>query len=455
MPSTTAVSLSIRGVDTTRRVFASVRKNLALMASQARVAATATAGAVAGIGAAIRASANSFGTLSDRAAQANVAASSLYALSNGLQIAGAKSATIDSLTDALSRMTKATGRTGVEGLKETVAEIAAIPEEGARVQQLQAIFGRAFGPGLAALVRNGSDAARAEIDKLIAAGPRVSDSLVSVGDAIADGMASAWANVRTGWNESWVEIGATFADHFGKPQRQFWADIGAYVRFFVQTAFRHGETLFQNFKTVFGEEGIWGLVQKSVQGWIASIVSFAEKAGAAFVWLKDVVKSAFTDATVADANAKFQEAVDAANERTRLVKDYLDEIYTGEGLKAALPDISDLRAGLELDLSKNAAGILDDIQGVAADTATAVEETTAAARHSLGALQQARAIAANSYEAFRVSTQSTSARSPADRAALRTADNTATAARNSAAQVQILTRIANALDNGGDYAVIA
>lgn len=465
MPSRTNVRLTVRGVDQTRAMFARVRANVALMASQVKAAALGAAAGATAVVAAIRSSAQQFSVLGDRAAQAGVAANQLNALVSGLGIAGAKGANLETVADALSRMTKATGATGVDGLRETLASIASIGDEGARVQELSRIFGRTFGPGMAALVRQGPDAARAAIDDMIASGPRLSNELVAAGDAIADGMSVSWNEVKTGWNEAWVEIGQSLSTYFGKPSRQLWADFGAYVRFGVRFALRYVSNFvssvfnfFANIRTlwkaVFGAEGLGGVVAKWLLKARNEIRAFGEGILARFAFLKDALAAIFTDSSVEEAQQKFFARMEKS--RRELAEDnaVADAMFGDAGwgkIVQAFRDAgvikpvetADLWQGLEDDLKRNASGVWDGLNKLSGAFAGAGEGAASA----FGAVQDARAVLANSYEAFKISRQGASGGSPTDRATLDTAKNTAAMARNSERQVRLLERTASAIGN--------
>lgn len=476
MPSSTSVRLTVRGTDQTRAMFARVRANVALMASQVKAAALASAAGATAVVAAIRSSANQFSVLGDRATQAGVAANELNGLVSGLGIAGAKGATLENVADALSRMTRATGATGMDGLRDTLASIAAIGDEGTRVQELSRIFGRTFGPGMAALVRQGPDAARAAIDDMIASGPRLSNELVAAGDAIADGMSVAWNDVKAGWNEAWVSIGQGLSERFGKPSRQLWADFGAYVRFGLQFAIRYVAqfvtsvfNFFANLRTlwgaVFGAEGLGGVIAKWLLKAWNEVKSFGEGLLARFVFVKDALAAIFTDDTIADAQQKFFDRME--KNRRELAEDNAaaDAMFGDAGwanIKKAFADAgvslrvetADLWKGLADDLDRNASGVFDRLNDLNASLGDAGDDAERGGG-GLGALREAKAILANTYEAFKLGRQGASGGTPTDRATLDTAKNTATMARNSERQLRATEKLVTALDSGGGLYVLA
>lgn len=395
MASSTEVRMNIRGVDQTRGVLATINARMAAMGARLRLAAASIAqgfkrafvalgASIAALTVGIRKAAQNMSVLGDRAAQAGTSAQELNGLVVGLGVAGAKNANLESLTDALSRMTRATGAVGMQGLQDTLAGIAALETEGERVAELSRIFGRSFGPGMAAIVRGGPDAVRASIQGILDIAPRMEQRLVDAGDAIADGMAVAQNNIKVGWDSAWVEMAVKLGEHFGVPAEQIWARLGAYIRFALSSSFRYitqfienGILLFQNFREVvgivFGAQGIGGIIQRNLEHAWHNIRSWIDIVAARFVWLKDIVAAAFTDDTVEAANAKYHAATKRAEERLAAANAATDAelgeasfARIGERLNAlgmALnPDISDLRATLDKTLSAYANGALEKVR---------------------------------------------------------------------------------------------
>lgn len=195
------------------------------------VAAAATA-----IGYATDRAAARLGTLSDQAAQAGTTADQLQRLATGLQQAGVRAASTEALATAMSRLAKTTGRTGLDGLRDTLAEIAAMPDEAARVVALTERLGKSLGPQFAALVRQGPDALRRGLDGVVAAMPGLSDSVVDAGDAIADGMSSIRAGIANAWDTLLVGTADKIAAHFGVSSRELGATLAAYAEYYAGVA---------------------------------------------------------------------------------------------------------------------------------------------------------------------------------------------------------------------------
>lgn len=190
-----------------------------------------------------------FGTLSDQAAQAGATADEITRLSLALQQAGVRAASVDTLASALARMAKTTGRTGLAGLRETLAEIAALPDEAARVVALSESFGKALGPQFAALVRQGPDALKQGLDDAVAAMPGVSNAVVAMGDSIADGMLTIRTSLRNAWDTTIVSIAQKIAERFGENSfRALGLKIGAYVSYYAKIAIANIGPLWEHLK---------------------------------------------------------------------------------------------------------------------------------------------------------------------------------------------------------------
>lgn len=178
-----------------------------------------------------------FGTLSDQAAQAGTTADEITRLSLALQEAGVRGASIDGLSSALARMAKTTGRTGLAGLRETLAEIAALPDEAARLVALSERFGKALGPQFAALVRQGPDAFLQSLDAAVKAMPRLSEEAVKAGDDVADGMKTIRESIANGWDMLLVTIAEKISKRLGAESfRELGLRIGAYVTYYADIA---------------------------------------------------------------------------------------------------------------------------------------------------------------------------------------------------------------------------
>lgn len=411
MPSSTSVVLTVRGVDATRAVFRRVRANVALMAARVRQMATVGVAGAAGLTAAVAAAANSLSTLTDRAAQAGTTADELQRLTTALGVAGAKGANLETISQGLARMTQATGRTGFEGLKQTLEEISRIGDEGERIRKLSRVFGRAFGPGLAAFVRNGPNQIRASLDTIVAAMPGVDNALAGAGDALADGFAIAKDGILRSMQEMLVAIGNRVVGSTGYTARQLGAVIGAYTRYYATTIAENLGDLPAYVGSLLDEIGArLGHKLREWTGWVGGDL-FALM-GKGFDFIGGVVAGKGVGQAALDAEAAAAETFEEQIARIRAAR---------EGL---LRPTAEARENLEKSLA--AAAELDDaLAKLGGGVTPNLAEGVAGA---LGPVRDAQAVLSNSYQAFRIASQrglgGSNGGISAERAAQSTAQNT-------------------------------
>lgn len=410
MPSSTSVTLTVRGVDATRAAFRRVRANVALMAARVRQMATVGVAGAGALTAAVVAAANSLSTLSDRAAQAGTTADELQRLTTALGVAGAKGANLETISQGLARMTQATGRTGLQGLAETLEDISRIGDEGGRIRELSRVFGRAFGPGLAAFVRNGPDRIRASLDTIVAAMPGVDNALAGAGDALADGFAIAKDGVLRSLQSLLVEIGNRIVGSTGYTARQLGAVIGAYARYYATVVAANLGDLPAYVGSILEEIGArLGHKVREWTGWIGDLFAYIGKG-----W--DFIGGIVAGEGVAGA---------AESAQARWAESYEDQLARIRAARAGLlKSTAEQRA--ELDRSLAAAAKLDDALANLGGGAT--PHLAAGVEGALGPVRDAAAVLSNSYQAFRIASQrglgGSNGGISAERAAQSTAQNT-------------------------------
>lgn len=410
MPSSTSVVLTVRGVDATRAVFRRVRANVALMAARVRQMATVGVAGAAGLTAAVAAAANSLSTLTDRAAQAGTTADELQRLTTALGAAGAKGANLETISQGLARMTQATGRTGFEGLKQTLEEISRIGDEGERIRELSRVFGRAFGPGLAAFVRNGPDQIRASLDTITTAMTGVDEKFAQMGDALGDGFKIASDGILRSMQSLLVAIGNRVVGSTGYTARQLGSVIGAYSRYYATTIAENLDDVPAYVDSLLDEIGVrLGHRLREWTGWIGNIVAFA---GKGFDFLGGVISG----------EGVVQSALATELAATETYEDHLARIRAmREGL---LRPTAKARETLEESLA--AAAKLDD--ALAALGGGATPNFAEGVAGALGPVRDAQAVLSNSYQAFRIASQrglgGSNGGISAERAAQSTAQNT-------------------------------
>lgn len=391
-----------------------------------------------------------FGTLSDQAAQAGATADEITRLSLALQQAGVRAASVDTLASALARMAKTTGRTGLAGLRETLAEIAALPDEAARVVALSESFGKALGPQFAALVRQGPDALKAGLDGVVAAMPGVSDAVVAAGDSISDGMASIRSSLVTAWDSALVSIATKIADYFGEGSfRALGAKISAWVQYYADVAIANLGPLWDHLK--FWAANLPRLFVAGIKDIGDALSDFIiDKLGWIGRRLKDLhdgvamISGALGNASAGDWAGAWETltTVPAQRAGTR-VGEILGE-YTGRAFVGATAEAEEKLAerlaaasGLDDAMDKLASGVAAPFED-AEDAADALGKAgAAAAKKTAEAWRGAGAVMAGSYEALKLAIKRTAASAASALAPASSSYSASTAAGADASLLQV------------------
>lgn len=472
MPSSTAVTLQINGVDRTRAVFASLQMRMQALGARVRRDAasfvgglrvvrsgiSAIAGVVSGVLSSIRSgllgvtaaagaltaatigAAKSFSTLGDRADQAGTTADELDRLAATLSGAGVKNANIDTIADAFARMAKTTGATGLAGFRETMATIAGMGDEADRIRELSRIFGRTFGPGLAATVRQGPDAFREGLDGVMDGLSTVSDKAVKAGDAIADGFDFAKRGVLRSIQTVLVDAATRAFGKIGVSARNAGSLVAGYAEVYAGVVMRNLGPLWDRVKAAVLNAP--RLVKASLKLILADVADFVSAAGQ---WLGllltgltvlhasvgNVVGAAVVGAAgvaLAYGLSKLEGAGRKARAEAEQTKAEIDEIFAGSRpFDFGLTEAEQKRLDeVEKKASEMDASMAKLVSGAASAAGDEIEESLGGAiRSTLGPLRNAAAVAANSYEAYKIgAAASANNNSPVDRAALDTAKNT-------------------------------
>lgn len=453
MATDTEVRLNVKGVDATKQAFATAAMRMAQFAARARVvglriaaglsrtigqalslrtwrnAALGLAAALGGPAAAIRRTAAELSALTDRAAQAGTTATNLTQLNAALSMLGAKNVSIDTLSDAFSRMTKATGRVGAEGFRETLEEISRLGSEEERVKALAETFGRSFGPGLAALVRQGPDALRDGLFAVSAAMPAVQEDLAQRADAISDGFDHAAKNLKAGWQTAWMDMATSAADALGMTDRELGIVLGAELRkrlalameYFKMWAgnifkiFSSFDNLKQVFKIVFVDY-LGGLLAEGLQKATLKVVEWVQKIAIRFRQLGDYVKAIFTDYTFEEANARAASSIEAATQQYEALYDIVGEHFASNTASAMREKLEAL--GLKFEIPEETREAIQEQYDRTVASVQAIEEANKAATASVASnvgsaaetvaskisreFKDATAVASTSYQALKI-----------------------------------------------------
>ena len=190
----------IRGVDKSAGAFASVKAKAAATGAQIK---SMVGGAIAAAGAylgfqAIKGGIDELGRLSNVAQKANVSVDALTSATAAFGALGVQM-NADSFAKSMSLLAKNTGRTGMEGFYQTIAEIGKIPDVSKRAEAAMKVFGKS-GLEFMPLI-NAADEGVDALRTVVAAMPKVSQAAANAGDGAADAMGFAANEVKSLWLE--------------------------------------------------------------------------------------------------------------------------------------------------------------------------------------------------------------------------------------------------------------
>lgn len=197
--STSKHQIQVKATDQTAAGFKSIKDRAAATGNQInsllRGAITAAAGYLSfrtvhnGI--------KELGHLSDVAMKAGTSVEELTKAAAAMDVLGIQNMSVESLATAFKYMEKTTGRQGMQGFYETIAEIAKIPDASKRAEEAMRVFSRA-GQNFIPLINAAENGTQA-LETLIATMPGVSDSAAEAGDAAADALSLAMTEIKVQW----------------------------------------------------------------------------------------------------------------------------------------------------------------------------------------------------------------------------------------------------------------
>ena len=190
----------IRGIDKTAGAFASVKAKAATTGAQIK---SMVGGAIAAAGAylsfrAIKGGIDELGRLSDVAQKANVSVDALTSATAAFGALGIQM-NVDGFAKSMQLLAKNTGRTGMEGFYQTIAEIGKVPDVSKRAEMAMKVFGKS-GLEFMPLV-NAADEGVDALRTVVAAMPKVSQAAANAGDGASDAMGFAVNQVKSLWLE--------------------------------------------------------------------------------------------------------------------------------------------------------------------------------------------------------------------------------------------------------------
>ena len=191
--------IQIKGVDKTSGAFASVRSQAQATGAQLRSilgSALAAAGAYMGWSS-VKAGIDELGKLSDIAMKTSTSVGELTKMESALSALGIQNMSIENIARSFDYMAKTTGRSGMTGFYETVAELGKIEDAAERGQAAMRIFGRS-GMEFMPLI-NAADEGVDALENVINAMPAIPDAAAKAGDSAADAMGFIMGSIKSVW----------------------------------------------------------------------------------------------------------------------------------------------------------------------------------------------------------------------------------------------------------------
>lgn len=234
--STSKHQIAVTGVDRTGAAFQSIQARAAAAGqriSRIMGGALAAAGAYLSLRT-IKGGVDELGKLSDISAATSTSVSELKNGLTGLQVLGLNTS-MDQLATALAMMRKNTGREGMAGLYETVAEIGKMSDAAERSKAAISTFGRsglAFMPLIDA-AEQGVAAVRGVVDVM----PKIPESAAQAGDEASDAMKMAGDGFKSIWLQAVGKVTNWIGSFFPGGIRGAMATAINYVEYGLKMAF--------------------------------------------------------------------------------------------------------------------------------------------------------------------------------------------------------------------------
>lgn len=292
------LTMGVKGIDKTGAAFRSVKNRAAATSAQIR---SMVGGALGALGAyftfgAIKNGINDLSHLSDVAQKTSTNVGELTQTAAAMSALGIQNMGVDQLGKAFDYMAKTTGRSGMEGFYQTVAELGQIPDVAKRGQAAMQIFGRSgmeFMPLL-----NAADSTVDALQTVISAMPKIPQSAADAGDAASDAMGFASNQIKSIWLQGLGAICGWFDNEYKGGVREASLSAGNYLEYYTKVAVAKCLTWYKKlqnglkawgeaigtfvggaYEKMFGTGGSWGDVwDQTTQAFTGAIDEYAEEA---------------------------------------------------------------------------------------------------------------------------------------------------------------------------------
>lgn len=228
--------IRVQAKDQTSAAFGSIKSRAAATGAQIRSmlgGALAAAGAYLGFRA-VKGGIDELGHLSDIAQKTSTSVGELTQTAAAMGALGIQNMGVDQLAKSFDYMAKTTGRTGMAGFYQTIAELGKIEDVAKRGQEAMKIFGRS-GMEFMPLI-NAADTSVEALQTVVAAMPKVPQSAADAGDAMSDAMGFAANQVKSIWLQGLGAICGWFDNEYAGGVREASLTAGNYMEYYAKTA---------------------------------------------------------------------------------------------------------------------------------------------------------------------------------------------------------------------------
>lgn len=228
--------IRVQAKDQTSAAFGSIKSRAAATGAQIRSmlgGALAAAGAYLGFRA-VKGGIDELGHLSDIAQKTSTSVGELTQTAAAMGALGIQNMGVDQLAKSFDYMAKTTGRSGMAGFYQTIAELGKIEDVAQRGQEAMKIFGRS-GMEFMPLI-NAADTSVEALQTVVAAMPKVPQSAADASDAMSDAMGFAANQVKSIWLQGLGAICGWFDNEYAGGVREASLTAGNYMEYYAKTA---------------------------------------------------------------------------------------------------------------------------------------------------------------------------------------------------------------------------
>lgn len=243
--------IKIKANDQTSGAFSSIQKRAAIAGANIKkmLGAAIAAGATYLGVRSIMASVDELGRLSDVAMKASTSVDELTSAATAFSILGIN-ADVNSIATAFTKMAQTTGRTGMAGFYQTVAELGKIPDISKRSETTMKVFGKA-GIEFLPLINAAKDGTNA-LQDVVNAMPKIPQAAADAGDKLSDAKTIGVAGFKKIWLEAIGKISEEADKHFNGGVREAAMDGVSYFSYFAKLSYKRVQWLFDSIGIIAG-----------------------------------------------------------------------------------------------------------------------------------------------------------------------------------------------------------